>query len=58
VRESIDRLVALGDRSEAAYGLLCLEVALNHRGSADEAKATLRKSTEFVEAAHDARRLA
>jgi tetratricopeptide (TPR) repeat protein len=56
-RSGVDKLVAVGDRAEAAFGLLCLGAQLNHQGRADEAREALERAFELSEAARDLRRL-
>ncbi len=56
-RTATDKLIEVGDRAEAAFGLLCLGVQLNSQGHTDEARAALQRAFELGEAAHDLRRL-
>jgi tetratricopeptide (TPR) repeat protein len=55
-RRAIDRLMELGDHSEAALGTLCLGVQLNALGRTDEARVELRRCVELSDAANDLRR--
>jgi tetratricopeptide (TPR) repeat protein len=55
-RAAIDRLVELGDATEAAYAALCLGAQLAAQSRADEARTALRRSIELAETAHDLRR--
>jgi tetratricopeptide (TPR) repeat protein len=56
-RSAVDKLVAIGDRAEAAFGLLCLGAQLSHSGHPAEAREALQQAFELSEAAHDVRRL-
>ncbi len=55
-RSAIDRLVELGDSTEAAYAALSLGALLVSQGRPDEARSALRRSIELAEANHDLRR--
>ncbi len=57
-RSAIDQLVDVGDRAEAAFGLICLGAMLNQQGQVEEARAALQRAFEFSETAHDLRRMA
>ncbi|MGC2289728.1 MAG: hypothetical protein WA688_07735 [Thermoplasmata archaeon] len=56
-RTAIEKLVEVGDRAEAAFGLLCLGAQLNQQGRAEEARDALQRASELSEAARDLRRL-
>ena len=55
-RAAIDRLVELGDATEASYAALCLGAQLAAQSRADEARAALRRAIELAESTHDLRR--
>jgi tetratricopeptide (TPR) repeat protein len=55
-RTAIDRLVELGDPTEAAYAALCLGAQLAASSRADEARSALGRAIELSESAHDLRR--
>jgi tetratricopeptide (TPR) repeat protein len=55
-RTAIDRLMELGDQSEAALGTLGLGVQLHALGRTDEARAALQRCVALSEAANDLRR--
>ncbi len=55
-RTAIDRLMDLGDLTEAALGNLCLGVELSALGRHDEARTALRQCVDLSETANDLRR--
>lgn len=57
-RAAVDNLLEVGDRAEAAFGLICLGAQLNQQGQTEEARIALRRAFELSEAAHDLRRMA
>ncbi|HEV8049147.1 MAG TPA: hypothetical protein VGP88_00970, partial [Thermoplasmata archaeon] len=57
-RTAIDRLMELGDPTEAALGNLCLGVELSALGRTDDARAALRQCIDLSDAANDLRRSA
>lgn len=56
--QAVTELVALGDQSEAAFGLLSLGAELLGHRQIDAARAALVRAVELSSAAHDLRRLA
>lgn len=56
-RQAVEKLVEVGDRGEAAFGLLCLGAQLNQQGRAVEARQALERAFALSEAARDLRRL-
>jgi tetratricopeptide (TPR) repeat protein len=55
-RTALDRLVELGDATEAAYAALCLGAQLVAQARPDEARLALQRAIELAETAHDLRR--
>lgn len=56
--QAVTELVALGDQSEAAFGLLSLGAELLGHQQMDDARAALARAVDLSSAAHDLRRLA
>ncbi|MCI4339762.1 MAG: tetratricopeptide repeat protein, partial [Thermoplasmata archaeon] len=55
-RTAIDRLVSLGDPTEASYAALSLGALLASQGRSEEARSALRRAIDLAETAHDLRR--
>ena len=56
-RAAVDNLVAIGDRAEAAFGLLCLGAHLTQQGRMEDAREALQRAFDLSEASRDLRRL-